>query len=88
VGVQVVLLTVKATVVLAVRLPEVPVMVTVYVPAGAEVLANSVSKLDAVTGLAPKTAVTPLGNPETARVTLPLNPFWSDTVRVSVPLLP
>jgi hypothetical protein len=36
----------------------------------------------------PKDAVTPLGNPDAARVTLPLNPPALVTVMVSVPLLP
>jgi hypothetical protein len=75
-------------VVLAVRLPEVPVMVTVDVPAVAELLAVSVSTLEAVVGLVPKDAVTPLGKPEAANVTLPLNPFAPVTVIVSVALLP
>src|ERR1700679_2188255 len=74
--------------VLAVRLPEVPVMVTVDVPTVAELLAVSVSTLDAVVGLVPKEAVTPVGKPEAARVTLPVNPPTSATVIVSVPLLP
>jgi hypothetical protein len=82
------LLMVSAIVVLAVRLPEVPVMVTVDVPAVAELLAVSVRTLDAVVGLVPNKAVTPLGKPDAARVTLPMNPFRSATVTVSVPLLP
>ena len=40
------LFTVNATVVFAVRLPEVPVMVTVDIPTVAELLAASVSTLD------------------------------------------
>ena len=79
-------LTVNAMDVLAVRLPEVPVMVTVDVPAVAELLAFSVRTLDPVVGLVPKDAVTPVGKPEAARVTLPANPPTSDTVIVSVPL--
>ena len=78
--------TVSARVVDAVRLPEVPVMVTVDVPAVAELLAFSVRTLDPVVGLVPKDAVTPVGKPEAARVTLPVNPPTSDTVIVSVPL--
>jgi hypothetical protein len=80
--------TVNAMVVLAVRLPEVPVMVTVDVPTVAELLAVSVSTLEAVAGLVPKDAVTPLGKPVAARVTLPLNPFAPVTVIVSVAPLP
>jgi hypothetical protein len=74
VGVQVALLMVNATVVLAVRLPEVPLIVTVDVPTVAELLAVSVSTLDAVVGFVENDAVTPIGRPEAARVTLPLNP--------------
>ena len=87
VGVQL-LLMVSAIVVLAVRVPEVPVIVTVDVPAVAELLAFSVSTLDALVGLVPNEAVTPLGKPDAARVKLPVNPFRSATVMVSVPLLP
>jgi hypothetical protein len=81
-------LTVRASVVVAVRLPEVPVMVTVEVPVVAVELAVRVSTLLPVVGLVPNAAVTPLGNPDAARVTLPLNPFTSVTVMVLVPLLP
>ena len=82
------LLTVNAMAVLAVRLPEVPVMVTVNVPSAAELLAASVRTLDAVVGLVPNDAVTPVGRPEAARVTLPLNPPAPATAIMSVALLP
>jgi hypothetical protein len=82
------LFTVNATVVLAVRLPEVPLIVTVDVPTVAELLAVSVSTLVPVVGFVPKDAVTPLGRPDAARVTLPLNPPALVTVTVSVALLP
>ena len=82
------LVTVNATVVLAVRLPEVPLIVIVDVPAAAELLAVSVSTLDAVAGFVPKDAVTPLGRPDAARVTLALNPPAPVTVMVSETLLP
>ena len=81
-------LTVRASVVVAVRLPEVPVMVTVAVPVVAVALAVRVSTLVPVVGFVPKVAVTPLGNPDAARVTLPVNPFTSVTVMVLVPLPP
>ena len=81
-------LTVRASVVVAVRLPEVPVMVTVEVPVVAVELAVRVSTLVPVVGFVPNAAGTPLGNPDAARVTLPLNPFTSVTVMVLVPLLP
>jgi hypothetical protein len=84
----VVAVTVSAIVVLAVREPEVPVMVTVDVPAVAVPLAVRVSRLLPVVGLAPNAAVTPLGRPDATRVTLPVNPFTSVTAIVSLPLLP
>jgi hypothetical protein len=80
--------TVTAMAVLAVREPEVPVMVTVAAPIVAEVVALSVRILDPVAGLVPKTAVTPLGRPDAARVTEPVNPPSSVTAIVSVALLP
>ena len=83
-----VVVTVRASVVVAVRLPEVPVMVTVELPVVAVELAVRVSTLLPVVGFVPKAAVTPLGRPEAARVTLPLNPPTSVTVIVLVPLLP
>jgi hypothetical protein len=81
-------LTVRAMVVVAVRLPEVPVMVTVDVPVVAVALAVNVSTLLPVVGLVANAAVTPLGKPDAASVTLPLNPPTSCTVTVLVPLLP
>lgn len=80
--------TVRASAVVAVRLPEVPVMVTVELPVVAVELAVRVSTLLPVVGFVPKAAVTPLGRPEAARVTLPVNPPTSLTVIVLVPLLP
>jgi len=81
-------LTVSVIVVEAVREPDVPLIVTVNVPAVAVLLADSVSTLVLVVGLVPNDAVTPLGRPEAARVTLPVNPPTSVTVMVSVALLP
>jgi len=81
-------LTVRASVVDAVRLPEVPVMVTVAAPVVAVLLAVSVSTLVPVVGFVPNAAVTPLGRPDAASVTLPLNPPTSVTEMVLVPLLP
>lgn len=81
-------LTVSAIVVVAVKLPDVPVIVTVAVPVVAVEEAVSVSTLVPVVGLVPKPAVTPLGKPDAASVTLPLNPSTSVTVIVLVPLLP
>ena len=75
-------------VVVAVVLPEVPLMVTVAAPVVAVLLAVSVSTLLPVVGLVPKAAVTPLGRPDAASVTLPLNPFAGTTAIVDVPFDP
>jgi len=52
----------------AVRVPEVPVIVTVAAPMVAVLLAVSVSTLEPVVGLVAKAAVTPEGRPEAASV--------------------
>ena len=71
--------------VVAFRAPEVPVMVTVAAPVVAVALAVKVSVLVVVVGLGLKAAVTPVGRPDAARATLPLNPFTGVTVMVLVP---
>ena len=81
-------LTVSAMVVVAVRLPEVPVMVTVAVPVVAVELAVRLSVLVLVVGFVLNVAVTPLGKPDAASVTLPENPPTSVTVIVLVPAAP
>lgn len=80
--------TVSATVVFAVRLPDVPVIVTVAVPVVAVLLAVRVKVLVEVVGFVPNEAVTPLGKPDAARVTLPENPPRSVTEIVLVPPVP
>ena len=80
--------TVSARVVVATRLPEVPVMVTVAVPVVAVELSVKLSVLVEVVGFGLNDAVTPLGKPDAARVTLPLNPPTSVTVMVLVPAAP
>jgi len=65
--------------VVAVWLPDFPVIVTLYCPRAAELLAISVSTLDPVVGFGEKDAVTPLGRPDAERVTLPANPFCGYT---------
>jgi len=76
-------------VVVAVRVLEVPVMVTVAVPGVAELVAANVSTLDPVAGFVLHDAVTPLGRVEvTARFTLPVNPPASVTVMVDAPEAP
>src|SRR5271157_493759 len=69
----------------AVCVPEVPVMVTGYVPGVAKLLTLNVSRLVEVAGLGAYVTVTLLGNPVAVRFTLPVNPV---TVTVSVTLLP
>ena len=77
------------TVVLEVAEPEVPVMITLYWPRLAVLLAVNVSRLEPVAvGFGEKDAVTPLGRPVTARLTLPVNPYWGDTLTYDVPELP
>lgn len=58
-----------------VKPPEVPVTVTVKVPVAAAPLAERVKRLLAVAGFVPKAGLTPPGNPETDRFTLPLKPL-------------
>ena len=62
-------------VVVSVRLPEVPVMVSVLVPTLAVLLAVRVSVLVPVVEAGENEAVTPLGRPDTERFTLPVNPY-------------
>jgi hypothetical protein len=81
--------TVRAMVVDAVRVPEVPVTVTVTgPPALAVLLAVSVNTLEPAVGFVAKLAVTPLGKPVADRVTEPVNPYAGVTVMLSVLLLP
>ena len=76
--------TLSGIMVVTIRLPEVPVMVSVLVAAAAEAPALTVSVVVPEVGLGEKDAVTPLGRPETARVTLPENPYSGVTVTVVV----
>jgi hypothetical protein len=80
--------TFKLIVVVWVKLPETPVIVTVTVPVVAVPLAVSVRTLVAVAGFVPNTAVTPVGRPVAARVTLPAKPPVSAIVIVLVPPAP
>ena len=80
--------TVNMKVVDAVRLPAVPVMVTLYCPTTAELLAVSVTVLLPFAGFGEKDAVTPLGRPEAKRVTFPVNPFRGFTLTLAVPEVP
>ena len=67
--------TVSATMAVADSLPDVPVTVRLYCPMVAEVLAINVSVLLPVVGFGAKDAITPLGKPDTDKVTLPENPY-------------
>lgn len=82
--------TASAMVVVAVRLPDTPVIVTVPVaPAQlAALLAVNVSTLVEVVVLGSNDAITPAGNPDATRATLPANGLTSVTVIVSVLLAP
>jgi hypothetical protein len=63
-------------------------MVTVEVPSVAVLLAVNVTTLEPVVGLVENVAVTPLGRPDAARVTLPVNPPTAVTVTVDVFVAP
>lgn len=80
--------TVRAMVVEAVRVPEVPVMVMVLAPAAAVLATTKIIPLVPVVGLASSEAVTPVGRPEMASVTAPVKPFASSTLMVSLTLVP
>src|SRR5712692_2054129 len=72
--------TVRESVVVFVKLPDVPVTVTVTVPVVAVLLP--------VVLLGLNDAVTPLGRPDADKLTLPLKPFSGVTVTVLVPIVP
>jgi hypothetical protein len=80
--------TVRVIVVVFVRLPEMPVMVTGTVPAVAVPLTVSVSVLVFVAGFGPNDAVTPLGKPAADKLTWLVKPFCAFTVIVLAPLPP
>src|SRR5277367_4596442 len=80
--------TVRLTLVLPVRLPDFPAILTVDNPVAAVALAVNVSVLVLVAGLGLNDAVTPLGNPDAERVTFPLKPPPTLIVIVLVPLPP
>jgi hypothetical protein len=80
--------TVRLTVVVWDKVPEVPVMVTVEVPVAAVLLAVSVNVLVVVALAGLKAAVTPLGRPEAVSATLPEKPFFGVTAIVLEPLAP
>ena len=71
-----------------VKLPEVPVTVTVKVPIGAVLVADRVKTVVVVAGFVPKLALTPLGRPDAVKFTVPLNPFKGWIVTVAEPVAP
>lgn len=71
-----------------VSVPEVPVTVIVADPVAAVEAAVNVSRLVVVVEAGLNAAVTPVGKPDAARVTLPANPFSPVTVIVLVPVVP
>ena len=81
-------MTVSATVVVCVRLPEVPVMVSVVRPTVAVLAAVSVRMLVPVVLAGLNDALTPAGRPLADRFTDPLKLLRSVTVTVLLPLVP
>jgi hypothetical protein len=76
--------TVRLTVVLAVKLPEIPEIVIVDVPSVAEPVAVKVRVLVDKVGFGLNPAVTPLGRLDALNVGLPLKPLTGTTVMVVV----
>ena len=64
--------------IVALRLPEVPIIVTVAVPGAALPLVVKVIVLVLVAGLGVKAAVTPEGRFAVEKFTFPVNPYWPD----------
>lgn len=87
-GFAVAALTVKAIVVVADNVPDVPVIVIVDVPTGVVLLVVRVSTLDPVAGFGLNDAKAPLGRLDVVRDTLPVNPPWSVTVIVDTTVAP
>jgi hypothetical protein len=80
--------TVSAIVVLAVRVPETPVMVTVDVPLAAVFGTANVTVLPVVVLAALNVAVIPVGMPDAVSATVPVKPFNAFTVMFAIPLNP
>jgi len=70
------------------RLPEVPVIVSGKVPVAAVVLAVNVKVLEPMVLAGLNVGITPLGRPDTDKLTLPLKPFRGVTVTVLVAFVP
>ena len=78
----------RESVVVFVKLPDVPVMVTVKVPVAAVPVADRVKRLLEVAGFVPNAAPTTLGKPDAVKFTLPLNPLRGLMVMVVEPEAP
>ena len=78
--------TVNGTV--AIRLPEVPLIINWDIIAAAELATVSVNVLFAVVLAGLNEAVTPAGKPVAVKATVPLNPVCGATVMVAVPVPP
>lgn len=78
----------RESVVVFVKLPDVPVMVTVKVPVAAVPVADRVKRLLEVAGFVPNAAPTPFGKPDAVKFTLPLNPLRGLMVMVVEPEVP
>lgn len=77
-----------AIVALLVKLPDVPVTVTVKGPIVAVPVADRVNVLVLVAGFVPKLALIPLGRPDAVKFTALLNPFKGLIVMVVEPAAP
>jgi len=80
--------TVRLIEVVLVSVPDTPVTISAAVAGAAELAAVKVNVLAPGVLVGLKDAVTPPGNPETDRLTLPLKPFCGLTVMVLAPLAP
>ena len=80
--------TVKVMATVALRLPDLPVTVTVVAPTAALALATKLNVLTVVVPAGLNDAVTPLGKPETVRFTVLLNPFAGSTAILAAAVPP
>jgi len=80
--------TVTVMTVEAEAVADVPLTVTAYVPGTADALGVNVIELVVLVLGEPKTAVTPLGRPETVKATFAASPTGEPTVIVLLPVVP
>ncbi len=81
-------MTARMAEVVAVRLPDVPVIVSVLTPPVADALAVRVRVLLPVVEVGENEAVTPVGRPLMASATFPVKPYCGSTVTVEVIVAP